>query len=73
MRTHLGALVTLALALACSARPGATGVEPSAGARYDLIVSGARVVDGTGSAWFLGDVGVRGDRIARVAPAGALA
>ncbi|MBA2459398.1 MAG: D-aminoacylase [Gemmatimonadales bacterium] len=38
-----------------------------------MIVSGARVVDGTGSAWFLGDVGVRGDRIARVAPAGALA
>jgi putative CocE/NonD family hydrolase len=29
-------------------------------------------VDGTGNAWFLGDVGLTGDRIARVAPAGML-
>jgi N-acyl-D-amino-acid deacylase len=39
---------------------------------YDVVISGGRVVDGTGNAWFLGDVGIRGDRIARVAPGGIL-
>ncbi len=72
MRPHLRALAIAALA-ACRPGPGATSVEPSAKTRYDAIVSRARVVDGTGNAWFLGDVGIRGARIARVAPAGALA
>lgn len=39
---------------------------------YDLVISGARIVDGTGNPWFYGDLGVRGDRIARVTYAGAL-
>jgi len=39
---------------------------------YDLVISGARIVDGTGNAWFHGDLAVRGDRIARVTYAGAL-
>ena len=42
---------------------------------YDVIISGARVVDGSGSPWFLADIGIRGDSIAAVgdlgnAPAG---
>ena len=41
-------------------------------AAYDVIISGGRVVDGTGSAWFYGDVAIRGDRIARITPAGLL-
>ncbi|MGI9040395.1 MAG: N-acyl-D-amino-acid deacylase family protein [Gemmatimonadales bacterium] len=72
MRPRLGALAVAALA-ACRPGSGTPTVEPSADTRYDVIISGARVVDGTGNAWFLGDVGVRGDRIARVAPAGSLA
>ena len=32
----------------------------------------AAIIDGTGAAWFYGDVGIVGDRIARVAPRGAL-
>ena len=49
--------------------------SPSLGqapAPYDLVILGGRVVDGTGNAWFLGDVAVAGDTIARVAPAGRL-
>ena len=33
---------------------------------FDLIIAGGRVVDGAGGPWFLADVGVRGDRIARI-------
>jgi dihydroorotase/N-acyl-D-amino-acid deacylase len=43
------------------------------GDSYSLIISNARVVDGTGNPWYYGDVGVRGDRIAIVAHRGALA
>ncbi|HKA02405.1 MAG TPA: D-aminoacylase [Candidatus Solibacter sp.] len=39
---------------------------------YDLVISSGRVVDGAGNPWFYGDIGIRGDRIARVASAGAL-
>jgi dihydroorotase/N-acyl-D-amino-acid deacylase len=39
---------------------------------YDLVISNGRVVDGAGNPWFYGDIGIRGDRIARVASAGAL-
>ncbi len=39
---------------------------------YDIVISGGRVIDGTGSAWFYGDVAIRGDRIAKIAPAGML-
>lgn len=65
-----------ALVLAATAATGActaprTAPQPADG--YDLIVSNGRIVDGTGNPWFHGDVGVIGDRIARVAPAGALA
>ncbi len=32
----------------------------------DVVIVGGRVVDGTGAAWFLADIGIRGDRIARI-------
>ena len=66
------ALATLALT-ACHSGPGAVQAGPSVRSRYDVIISGGRVVDGTGNAWFVGDVGVAGDRIAHVGPAGSLA
>ena len=39
---------------------------------YDLIIANGKVVDGTGNAWFLGDIAVRSDRIVAVRPAGGL-
>ncbi|BDC48245.1 hypothetical protein F183_A05610 [Bryobacterales bacterium F-183] len=39
---------------------------------YDLVIENGRVVDGSGNAWFYGDVAVKGDRIARITPAGHL-
>ena len=39
---------------------------------YDLLILNGRVVDGTGNAWTYADVGIRGDRIARIAPPGLL-
>jgi N-acyl-D-aspartate/D-glutamate deacylase len=37
-------------------------------AAYDLVIRNGRIVDGTGSPWYRGDVAVRGDTIARIAP-----
>lgn len=39
---------------------------------YDVVILNGRVVDGTGNSWFYGDVAIRGDRIARITPAGLL-
>jgi N-acyl-D-amino-acid deacylase len=36
--------------------------------RFDLLITNASIVDGTGNPWFRGDIAVRGDAIAAVAP-----
>ena len=33
---------------------------------FDVLISGARVIDGTGNPWFRADVGIRGDVIAEI-------
>src|SRR5215467_9813535 len=33
---------------------------------YDFIISGGRIVDGTGAPWFIGDIAISGDRIAAI-------
>jgi N-acyl-D-amino-acid deacylase len=51
--------------LACPAAPqGESGVA----ARYDYLISGGTIYDGTGGAALVGDVAIQGDRIAYVGP-----
>jgi dihydroorotase/N-acyl-D-amino-acid deacylase len=35
---------------------------------FDIWISGGRILDGTGSPWFAGDIGIKGDTIAYVGP-----
>ena len=37
---------------------------------FDLLIRGARIIDGTGDPWRYGDVALAGDRIATIAPPG---
>jgi dihydroorotase/N-acyl-D-amino-acid deacylase len=39
---------------------------------HDVLIRGARVVDGTGNPWFYGDVAITGDRVSAVTPAGSI-
>lgn len=41
--------------------------------QFDLIITNARIVDGSGSPWYYGDLAVSKDRIARITPRGMLA
>jgi len=34
--------------------------------RFDVLITGAKVVDGSGTAWFYADIGIRGDTIAAI-------
>src|SRR5258707_15813046 len=44
----------------------AAGISASGQNQYDLIVAGAKVIDGTGAAWFYSDIGVKGDTITAI-------
>ena len=73
-RSALGRPLLAAVLTACASTQAArTAPDATTAAHYDVIIENGRIVDGTGNAWFYGDVGIRGDRIARVVPAGLLA
>ncbi len=38
---------------------------------YDVIIENGRIVDGTGAAWYYGDLAIKGDRISAIGPRGA--
>src|SRR4051812_37239513 len=69
MRLPLFAILLAACTRASSAPTPSTSYPAS----YETIITGGRIVDGTGNAWVYGDIGLSGDRIARIAPPGMLA
>lgn len=58
---------------ACAPRGGVVTGASAGGGAYDVVIENGRVVDGTGAAWFYGDLALRGDRIAAIGPRGAFA
>ncbi len=58
----------LALGLLALSPPPAAGAQSP---RYDVVIHGGRIIDGTGAPWYRGDIGVLDGRIAaigRIAP-----
>jgi dihydroorotase/N-acyl-D-amino-acid deacylase len=45
---------------------------PALAQDYDVILSHGKIVDGTGNAWFYGDLAITGNRIAKITGAGLL-
>jgi N-acyl-D-amino-acid deacylase len=41
-----------------------SNLSQSQKANYDVLIVNAHIVDGTGAPWYVGDIGIRGDRIA---------
>ncbi|MCC6774466.1 MAG: D-aminoacylase [Gemmatimonadaceae bacterium] len=67
MRVLYAIAAQLSLLVASAACGGADGSS----AAYDVVIENGRVVDGTGAAWYYGDVALQGDRIAAIGPRGA--
>jgi N-acyl-D-amino-acid deacylase len=61
-------LLALLVAVAAAADGGdlALQARQAPAPAFDVLITGGRVVDGTGATWFRADVGVRGDRIAAI-------
>jgi N-acyl-D-amino-acid deacylase len=62
----------LAAVAACTpAAPPAAAPAPAAAA-YDVVIEGGRIIDGTGNAWYHGDLAIRHDRIVAITAPGQL-
>lgn len=61
----------VAIVAGCATHQPTTGTVPARGG-FDLIIENGRVIDGTGAAWFYGDVAITGQRIVAVVPNGTL-
>ena len=66
------AILGLAL-VACTRASSAPTPVTSYPTSYETIITGGKIVDGTGNAWVYGDIGIAGGRIARMTPPGLLA
>jgi N-acyl-D-amino-acid deacylase len=56
--------LSITLTVACASVPAG---GPAA-TRYDVLITNARIVDGTGNPWYRGSLAIVGDRIAYVGP-----
>jgi dihydroorotase/N-acyl-D-amino-acid deacylase len=55
-------------AAAFAAVAALAGGSPAQSPRFDIVITGGRLVDGTGAPWRRADVGIRGDRIEALGP-----
>jgi dihydroorotase/N-acyl-D-amino-acid deacylase len=69
---HMRPLLLSVIALAACAR-ATSAPTPAAASSYETVITGGKIIDGTGNAWVYGDVGINGGRIARITPPGMLA
>ena len=69
MAVALATSVTLGTLFGCAGSGGGTSGSDRE-VPFDVLISGARVIDGTGNPWFRADVGIRGDLIAEVGSLG---
>src|SRR5262249_23429410 len=60
--TMLKQIITRVSALVIAILLTTTGYTQSP--NYDVLITNARIVDGTGAPWYVGHIGIRGDRIA---------
>ncbi|HEX8717775.1 MAG TPA: D-aminoacylase [Gemmatimonadaceae bacterium] len=65
-------LVLGVFAMMACARGGGPPQTGSESGPYDVVIEHGMVVDGSGNPWFRGDVAIKGNRIARITPAGML-
>jgi dihydroorotase/N-acyl-D-amino-acid deacylase len=60
-------MLPILLVLIASLAVGFTGLRAQQPAPpFDVLITGGRIVDGTGAPWFKGDVAIAGDRIAAI-------
>ena len=71
VRTIARVAALFLIVAACAGNPHPATASPQG--TYDVVIAGGRIVDGTGNPWYYGDVGITGDRITAVVPAGTLA
>ncbi len=62
-RAYWTVLITLAVLSSVSAGLAQTSTSRSA---FDLVITKGHIIDGTGSPWYSGDVGIRGGKIAAI-------
>jgi len=60
--------IACAFALTLTAACASVPTRGAGSGRYDVLISNARIVDGTGNPWYRGSVATVGDRIAYVGP-----
>jgi dihydroorotase/N-acyl-D-amino-acid deacylase len=71
VRAALAAVALATSIMGCASASNRSAPSPDRGS-YDIVIENGRVVDGSGTPWTYGDVGIRGDRIIAVTPRGML-
>jgi dihydroorotase/N-acyl-D-amino-acid deacylase len=59
-------LVVAGCVACATATAGGRGSTSDTEPPYDVVIANGKIVDGSGNAWFYGDVGIRGDRIVSI-------